>query len=326
MPEISVVVPVYNEEQTVEAFLEAVKPPLEKVTSDYEIIFALDPSTDRTEQIILGLREKDPRIKLILFSRRFGQPAATWAGLSYSTGKAVIVIDVDLQDPPELIPEMCRLWREEGWKVVIPQRKTRKGENPIKKAIAYLGYWFINKTASVEIPRNTGDFRLLDRRAVDELMRLKESHGFLRGLTAVVGFRTKLLPFDRQPRLDGKGKYNRLTGSILIGFNGIVAFSGSLLRMMGIIGFFMAAVSLLAAFILFLVKLYNLYDFATGLATLGILLIFLTGCQLVSLGILGAYIGRIYEETKLRPKFIVDQAFGFAPAKDDKASAEQNPG
>jgi dolichol-phosphate mannosyltransferase len=311
LPLLSVVVPVYNEEGNIEAFLGAIMPCLEEVSQDYEIIFALDPSKDRTEELILAARERDPRVKLLRFSRRFGQPSATWAGLSYSRGDAVVVIDVDLQDPPELIPRMCRIWKEEGYKVVIPQRRSRQGENPVKKAVAYLGYWFINKTASVEIPRNTGDFRLLDRRVVNELMGLKESHGFLRGLTAVVGFKTKLLPFDRKPRLDGKGKYNPLTGSVLIGFNGIVAFSGSLLRMMGVVGFALASLSLLAALLVLIAKVYDLYDFATGLATLGILLIFLTGCQLVGLGILGAYIGRIYEETKLRPKFIVDEAVGF---------------
>jgi dolichol-phosphate mannosyltransferase len=317
MPLLSVVVPVYNEEKNIEPFLEAVQPNLETVSPDYEIIFALDPSSDKSSEVILSRHEKDPRIKLLLFSRRFGQPAATWAGLSYASGKAVIVIDVDLQDPPELIPEMCRIWEKEGCKVVIPQRRTRKGENPVKKLVAYLGYWFINKTASVEIPRNTGDFRLLDRRVVDELMKLKESHGFLRGLTAVVGFPTRLLPFDRAPRLSGKGNYNRLTGSILIGFNGIVAFSGSLLRFMGIAGFSLALLSILAAFLVFLAKSFNIYDFATGLATLGILLIFLTGCQLMSLGILGAYIGRIYEETKMRPRFIVDRTVGFAGNGDE---------
>jgi dolichol-phosphate mannosyltransferase len=311
MTELSLVVPVYNEEKTIVTFLSTVQPILDGITKDYEIIFALDPSKDRTEELILTSRAKDPRVKMIRFSRRFGQPAATWAGLSYSSGQAVIVIDCDLQDPPNLIPEMVRLWREEDYKVVIPQRKSRQGENVVKKAVAYLGYWFINKTAVVEIPRNTGDFRLLDRRVVDELMKLKETHGFLRGLTAVVGFKTKLLPFDRLARHDGEGKYNRLTGSIVIGFNGIVAFSGSLLRYTGIIGFFMAALAVLAAIFVFFGKIFNLYNFATGLATLGILLLFLSGCQLLGLGILGAYIGRIYEETKLRPKFIVDVAEGF---------------
>ncbi|MDR1111548.1 MAG: glycosyltransferase family 2 protein [Deltaproteobacteria bacterium] len=311
MPELSVVVPVYNEEKTIEAFLATMRPILDGITADHEIIFSLDPSSDRTEELILAARAQDPRIKLLRFSRRFGQPAATWAGLSYSSGQAVVVIDCDLQDPPSLIPEMHRLWREEGYRVVIPQRRSREGENFVKKAVAYLGYWFINKTAVVEIPRNTGDFRLLDRRVVEELLRLKESHGFLRGLTAVVGFRTKLLPFDRLARHDGQGKYNRLTGSILIGFNGIVAFSGALLRLTGIIGFSMAALALLAALLVLLGKIFGWYDFASGLATLGILLLFLTGCQLVGLGILGAYIGRIYEETKLRPRFIVELAEGF---------------
>jgi dolichol-phosphate mannosyltransferase len=311
MPEISVVVPVYNEEKTVEAFLAAVKPALAQATEDYEIIFALDPSKDRTEELILAARAQDPRIKLLCFSRRFGQPAATWAGLTYASGRAVVVIDCDLQDPPELIPEMARLWREDGWKVVLPQRRSREGENFVKKTVAYLGYWFINKTAVVEIPRNTGDYRLLDRRVVDELLKLKESHGFLRGLTAVVGFPTKLLPFDRQARLDGQGKYNPLTGSIQIGFNGVVAFSGALLRLTGVVGFAMAVLALLAAAAVVIVKVFGLYVFATGLVTLGVLLLFLTGCQLLGLGILGAYIGRIYEETKERPKFIVDKAVGF---------------
>jgi dolichol-phosphate mannosyltransferase len=324
MPEISLVVPVYNEEKTIEAFLLAVQPILSGISEDYEIIFSLDPSRDQTENLILAARSKDPRIKLLRFSRRFGQPAATWAGLSYSSGKTAIVIDCDLQDPPSLIPEMQRLWREEGYKVVIPQRKSRQGENIIKKTVAYLGYWFINKTAVVEIPRNTGDYRLLDRRVIDELLKLKESHGFLRGLTAVVGFKTKLLPFDRQARFDGKGKYNRITGSLLIGFNGIVAFSGSLLRYTGLVGFFMAGMALLAAFVIFLGKFFNLYDFATGLATLGILLLFLTGCQLLGIGILGAYIGRIYEETKLRPKFIVEVAEGFDNKEECKNEVATN--
>jgi dolichol-phosphate mannosyltransferase len=226
MPELSLIVPVYNEEKTVEAFLAAVQSALKPATDDYEIIFALDPSSDRTEELIMAARAGDDRIKLLRFSRRFGQPSATWAGLCYASGRAAVVIDCDLQDPPELIPEMRRLWLEEGWKVVIPQRRSREGENFVKRAVAYLGYWFINKTAVVEIPRNTGDFRLLDRRVIDELLKLKESHGFLRGLTAVVGFSTKLLPFDRQARQGGRGKYNPLTGSIQIGFNGVVASRG----------------------------------------------------------------------------------------------------
>lgn len=325
MLDLSIVVPIYNEEKTVPAYMETVRPIVEGITENYEIIFAMDPSGDRTEEIVLAEREKNKRVKLLKFSRRFGQPAATWAGLAYSTGRAAVVMDGDLQDPPSLIPEMYRVWKEEGYKVVIPQRISREGENVLKKATAYIGYWLINKTAVVEIPRNAGDFRLMDRRVVDELLKLNESHGYIRGLTAVVGFKTKLLPFDRLARHDGRTKYNPFTGSVLIAFNGIVAFSGALLRYTGIAGFCMAALSIFAAIFLFLGKAFHFYDFATGLATLGVLLLFLTGCQLVGMGILGAYIGRIYEETKMRPKFIVDEAWGFEDREEKKPGGGKAP-
>ncbi len=236
LPFISVVVPVYNEEAVLPKFIAVMTGVLSDVSPDFEIIFAADPCTDRTFDIIREAHQKDERIKLLALSRRFGQPAATTAGLAYARGQCVVVIDVDLQDPPSLIPEMVKFWRE-GYKVVIPQRRTRAGEHPLKKAIAYAGYWFINHVANVKIPRNTGDFRLMDRRVVNELVKLNESHGFLRGLVAVVGFKTKLLPFDRVAREAGEGKYNRITGSLRIGFNGIVAFSDYLLRLMVISGF-----------------------------------------------------------------------------------------
>jgi dolichol-phosphate mannosyltransferase len=307
---LSVVVPVYNEEQTLPKFLAAIRPALAEVTEDYEIIFVADPCTDRTVEMIHAEHERDKRIKLLLFSRRFGQPSATIGGLTYASGQAVIVIDCDLQDPPRLIPEMVRLWRE-GNKVVIPQRRSREGETMIKRIISYVGYWVINRIAIVPIPRNTGDFRLLDRRVVKEIVALRESHGFLRGLTSVVGFRTVLLQFDRDARAAGEGKYNRLTGSLKIGFNGIVAFSDSLLRLMVVAGMAMAGLALLAIPIVALLKAYNLYGFVEGLATMCILMLFLGGIQLVGMGLLGAYVGRTYEETKRRPKFIVEESLGI---------------
>ena len=205
---------------------------------------------------------------------------------------------------------MVRLWRE-GNKVVIPQRTSREGETIIKRLIAYVGYWVINRIAIVPIPRNTGDFRLLDRRVVKEIVGLRESHGFLRGLTSVVGFKTALLPFSRDARAAGQGKYNRLTGSLKIGFNGIVAFSDSLLRLMVIVGIVMAGLALLAIPVVAVLKAYNLYRFAQGLATMCILMLFLGGIQFIGMGLLGAYVGRTYEETKRRPKFIVDESLGF---------------
>jgi dolichol-phosphate mannosyltransferase len=317
-PLLSIVVPVYNEEQTLPKFLATMRPVLAQVTEDYEIIFVADPCTDRTVEIIREENARDGRVKLLLFSRRFGQPSATLGGLTYATGQAVVVIDCDLQDPPGLIPEMVRLWRE-GNKVIIPQRTSREGETLIKRLIAYAGYWVINRIAIVPIPRNTGDFRLLDRRVVKEIVNLRESHGFLRGLTSVVGFKTVLVPFNREARAGGYGKYNRLTGSLKIGFNGIVAFSDSLLRLMVVAGMSMAGVAMLAIPIVALLKAYNLYNFAQGLATMCILMLFLGGVQLIGMGLLGAYVGRIYDETKRRPKFIVEDQVGIQVGNDRAA-------
>jgi dolichol-phosphate mannosyltransferase len=220
-------------------------------------------------------------------------------------------MDCDMQDPPETIPEMVRIWREGEYKVVIPQRISREGDNPIKRLVAYCAYWLINKTSTVDIPRNAGDFRLLDRVVVDELLKLKETNAFLKGLTGVVGYKYKLVPFARRPRVEGSGKYFPLTGGIFIGFNGVIAFSGALLRLMTIAGFFMAGLAAITALALIVAKVSGRYVFEAGLATIGVLLVFLVGCQFVGMGILGAYIGRIYEETKRRPIFIVDKATGF---------------
>ena len=316
---LSVVVPVYNEEQTLPRFLATIRPVLASVTEDYEILFVADPCTDGTIEVIRAEHERDPRIKLLLFSRRFGQPAATIGGMTYARGQAIVVIDCDLQDPPGLIPEMVRLWRA-GNKVVIPQRTSREGETLIKRVISYVGYWVINRIAIVPIPPNTGDFRLLDRRVVEEIVKLPESHGFLRGLTSVVGFKTVLVPFNRDARAAGAGKYNRLTGSLKIGFNGIVAFSDSLLRLMVVAGIAMAGLALVAIPVVAVMKAYGWYSFAQGLATMCILMLFLGGIQLCGMGLLGAYLGRTYEETKRRPKFIVDESLGFEEGSRKRSS------
>ncbi|MDR2421792.1 MAG: glycosyltransferase family 2 protein, partial [Deltaproteobacteria bacterium] len=200
MTELSIVVPIYNEEEALPPFIQAAKAALKGVTESYEIIFCMDPCKDRTEETVLTARQEDPRIKLLKFSRRFGQPGAIWGGLAYSAGQAVIVMDCDMQDPPEVIPEMVKIWREGEYKVVIPQRISREGDNPIKRLVAYCAYWLINKTSTVEIPRNACDFRLLDRKVVDELLKLQETNAFLKGLTGVVGYKYKLLPFARKPR------------------------------------------------------------------------------------------------------------------------------
>ena len=307
---LSVVVPVYKEEKNIPEFLRRLRPILGSVTEDYEIIFSLDPSPDRTEDVILEHRAADARIRLLKFSRRFGQPMATLAGLQYSSGDAVIVMDVDLQDPPELVGQMLAKWRE-GFDVVLPQRRERTGEPWIKKAVAATGYKVINKIADVRIPPNTGDFRLMSRRVVAEIVKLKESHGSLRGMVAVVGFRQAIIPFDRPARFAGETNYNRFLGSLRIGFNGIFCFSTYALTLSTLFGFMLALGSILFALLYLAAKLLNLFPFASGNPTIVILIAFLGGIQLISIGILGEYIGRIYEEVRARPKFIVEKAEGF---------------
>jgi dolichol-phosphate mannosyltransferase len=306
---LSIVAPVFNEERNVPAFLSRLTPILEGLTPDFEVIFCLDPSTDRTEQVVLDHREKDPRIKLLKFSRRFGQPMSTLAGMTYATGDAVVVMDVDLQDPPELIREMIAKWRE-GFDVVYAQRRNRAGETAVKRSVAYLGYKLINRIAEVNIPPNTGDFRLMSRRVVDEVVRLKEVHGFLRGMVAIVGFRQTSVQFDRPPRYAGAGNYNRFLGSIRIGMNGVVCFSNYLLSLATVFGFVTAGVAFVVALAYLILKLSGV-PFPLGNPTIVILVLFLGGVQLMSVGILGEYIGRIYDEVKQRPKFIIDEAYGF---------------
>jgi glycosyltransferase involved in cell wall biosynthesis len=215
-----------------------------------------------------------------------------------------------MQDPPELVHDMIAKWRE-GYDIVLPQRRQRTGEPWIKKLVSAVGYQVINKIADVQIPPNTGDFRLMSRRVVAELVKLKESHGFLRGMVAVVGFRQVLLPFDRPARHAGETNYNRFLGSLRIGFNGIFCFSTYALTLSTISGFVLAGGSLLVAALYLIAKLTDLIPFPPGNPTIVILVLFMGGIQLISIGILGEYIGRIYEEVRARPKFIVDRAEGF---------------
>jgi glycosyltransferase involved in cell wall biosynthesis len=316
---VSIVVPVYKEEGNIQEFLNRISDILGSITSAYEIVFCLDPSPDRTENLILQARQRDSRIKLLRFSRRFGQPMATLAGLQYSNGDVAIVMDVDLQDPPELIHEMVQKWQD-GFDVVYAQRRTRDGETWIKRVVSVAGYKLINQIAEVEIPPNTGDFRLLSRRVVDEINRLKECHGFLRGMVALVGFRQTSVLFDRPPRFSGKGNYNRFLGSLRIGFNGLFCFSNRALGLSTQVGFIIALSAFLIGLLYALLKLFG-YPFPLGNPTIVILVLFLGGIQLVSIGILGEYIGRIYEEVRERPRFIVDQAFGLDQSR--VATAEQ---
>jgi dolichol-phosphate mannosyltransferase len=306
---LSVVVPIYNEEDNVGPFYERMSAVLDRTGCEWEIIFAEDPSTDSTKQRVLELRDGDPRVKLMRFSRRFGQPAATLAGLAASRGDAVVVIDVDLQDPPELIGDMVDRWRE-GFDVVYAQRRTREGETLAKRVVSAAGYRLIKRIGEVEIPENTGDFRLMSRRVVDEVVALNEAHGFLRGLVALVGFNQTAIVYDRDARAAGASKYNRFLGSLTIGLNGIISFSRYPLQVISLGGMFLSGLAFLLAFAYLVAKVVGV-DFPTGNPTIVILISLFSGIQLLSLGIMGEYVGRIYDEVKRRPKFILDSAYGI---------------
>ncbi len=304
VPELSLVVPVYKEANNIKLFLSRVEKVFEKLNLSYEILFCMDPSPDATEQIICDEIERNSQIKLLVFSRRFGQPAATMAGILACKGKYCIVIDVDLQDPPELMVEMYAKIQH-GYEVIYAKRKSRKGETVLKRLIAHLGYSLINKLGDVSIPRNTGDFRIITRRIIEEIRRLNESHGFLRGLVAYVGFKQGFIEYDRDERFAEKGKYNRFTGSLKIGLNGLISFSSKPLQIMSLMGAFLAGFSFLLGGWYVFQKL-NGANISPGLSTTVLIVSFFSGVQLLCLGLMGEYIGRIYDEVKRRPMFIVD--------------------
>jgi glycosyltransferase involved in cell wall biosynthesis len=309
VPDISVIVPVYKEESNIYPFLQRLHPVLESLTKNFEVIFVLDPSPDSTEEVIIRSSNKYQNIKLIRMSRRFGQPAATMAGLAYSSGERVVVVDVDLQDPPEVILELAKKMNE-GFDVVYATRSRRDGETIFKKVFAKFGYKVINSLSDVQIPENTGDFRIMSRRVVNEICALNEKHGFLRGLVAYVGFNQTGITYNRDSRNAGKGNYNRYFGSIRIGLNGLIGFSAKPLNAMSMIGAIVASFSfLLGAW--YLVQKITGFSLTPGLSTTVILISFFSGIQLISLGVLGEYISRIYDEVKNRPMYIVEKKVGF---------------
>jgi len=308
-PVFSLVVPVYKEERNIRPFLARAEAVFALMGKTYEIIFTLDPSPDRTEEVILAEIQRNPNIRLLVFSRRFGQPAATMAGILTCRGEACIVIDVDLQDQPELIPELyARL--TDGFEVVYAKRRSRKGETLIKRMVAHVGYALINALSDVPIPRNTGDFRIMTRRVIEELRRLNETHGFLRGLVAFVGFKQTFVEYDRDERLSGAGNYNRLTGSLKIGLNGLISFSSRPLSLMSVGGGLLAGFSFLVGGWYVFQKLIGI-DLTPGLSTTVLFVSFFAGVQLLGLGLLGEYVGRIYDEVKRRPMYIVDRRANF---------------
>jgi polyisoprenyl-phosphate glycosyltransferase len=315
-PDISVIVPVFREEKNIRPFLERIEPVLEAIGS-YEILFCYDPSPDRTKEVILEEILRNSRIRLLCFSRRFGQPAAMMAGLHHCIGKSCVVVDVDLQDPPELIAELHRKLGE-GYDVVMAKRRKRNKSEPlIRRLMSFVGYRVINALSDVEIPKDTGEFRIMNRRVIDELCRLKEGHGFLRGLVAFVGFNQTFVEFDRQERAGGDSNYPRYLGSIRIGLNGIIGFSTALLTGTLFAGIAIAATALLIGLYVAVQALFFGEHYPLGFPTITLLIALLGGVQLVAIGILGEYIGRVYDEVKGRPSYIVDRFFNPPEVRPD---------
>ncbi len=304
---ISVVVPVYKEEATIRPFLERLRPVLAQI-GDYEILFCVDPSPDNTEEVILAEAQRDPRVGMLVFSRRFGQPAATTAGLLNCRGAAGVVIDVDLQDPPEVILDLYRKFTE-GYDVVYATRRSRMDETWIKRLIAKCWYKVIFHISDVPIPADTGDFRIVSRRVIEELRGMRESHGFLRGLVALVGFKQTFVEYDRKIRSIGASKYSRIFGSYKIAFNGVMGFSTFPLSFMLWAGFVTAGVGLVGILYMLIMKFIVGLNYPLGIPTITITVLFFGGVQLMGIGILGEYIGRIYDEVRQRPLFIVDRAY-----------------
>ncbi|RRR75012.1 MAG: glycosyltransferase [Candidatus Viridilinea halotolerans] len=312
MPTYSVVAPVFNEEALVEEFCRRTVAMLEGLGEPFEVVLVNDGSRDGSAALMRSIHERDPRVKVLNFSRNFGHQLAITAGADYARGQAVVVIDSDLQDPPEVIPDLIAKWRE-GYEVVYAVRAEREGETWFKTFTASFFYRLIDRITSVNIPVDAGDFRLMDRKAVLALKRIREHHRFMRGLSVWVGFKSTGVAYRRHARTAGSTKYP-LRKMLKFALDGITSFSYLPLQLATYLGFFAATVSMLFILVVFVLRLGapNPQDaaFYGQAATLASVL-FIGAIQMISLGIIGEYVGRIYDEVKGRPLYIVAEALGF---------------
>ena len=302
---ISIIIPCYNEEEVIQICHDAVCAALEKIDYDFEIIYINDGSRDKTLDILKDINSKDKRARVLNLSRNFGKEAAMTAGIEASKGDAIIVLDADLQDPPDLIPKLLEIWKKEDADVVYGQRDEREGETWFKKSTATTFYHIINYISDVEIPRNTGDFRLMNRRSVEALKKLKEHHRFMKGLFAWVGYKQVAMTYNRAPRAAGTTKWNywKLSNFAM---EGITSFSIAPLRIATFCGFMISFLAFIYGTFTFVKTLMFGIDMP-GYASLMIMITFLSGIQLLTIGILGEYIGRIFGETKQRPLYFIEE-------------------
>jgi glycosyltransferase involved in cell wall biosynthesis len=303
---ISIVAPAYNEEQNIYPFYERIKKVLDSITENWEIVCVNDGSKDRTLETLVELHNKDKRVKVIDLSRNFGKEIALTAGLDNCKGDLIIPIDIDLQDPPELIPDMIQLW-EQGYNVVYATRIKREGETFLKKTTAYIFYKIMNKITNINIPRNTGDFRLIDRKVLESLKELRETHRFMKGLFSWVGFNQVSLPYVREKRFAGNTKFNywKLWNFAL---EGITSFSTAPLKFATYFGFLVSLLSVI--FAIYIVSKTLVYGSdVPGYPSIMVTILFLGGIQLITIGIIGEYIGRIYNEVKKRPLYFLKNKY-----------------
>jgi len=313
---VSVIVPVYNEQDVLDAFHARLSAVLESLSYGAEIVYINDGSTDTTLNLLEALHEQDPHVAVVDLSRNFGKEIALSAGLHKAQGDAVVVIDADLQDPPELIPDLIREW-ENGYDVVYARRSKRKGESWFKRTSAAGFYRIIQRLSKVRIPEDTGDFRLLSRRAVDALNTLTEQHRFMKGLFAWIGYRQKAVYYDRDPRFAGTSKWNywKLWNFAI---DGITSFTTAPLKVATYFGFVAALFAFLYGSYM-IVRTLFFGNPVPGYPSLIVIILFLGGVQLMAIGVLGEYIGRIFTETKRRPLYLLNK---YLPRRDEQSDAE----
>lgn len=303
-PSISVVAPAYNEQDVLQEFYRRVTSVVSELGCSYEIVLVNDGSSDNTLALMHELHNNDPRVTVVDLSRNFGKEIALTAGLDHTHGEAVVILDADLQDPPELIPKMIEGWRE-GYEIIYGVRTQRDGETWLKKASASAFYRLIQRVSRVRIPRDTGDFRLMSRRTISEMGKLREQHRFMKGLFAWIGFPSKPIYYSRDARVAGETKWN-YWNLLNLAVEGITSFSIAPLKIATYTGVSVAFLSLLyAAVVVWKTLLYG--DPVQGYPSLMVVVLFLGGVQLISVGVLGEYIGRIFNEVKMRPLYLINR-------------------
>ena len=308
-PKYSLVIPVYNEEKTLPELYRRISELMDRLDDQAELILVNDGSKDRSLQLLRDLHERDPRVCYLSLARNFGHQIAVTAGLNYVRGEVIVILDADLQDPPELIPDMVEKWRQ-GYHVVYAKRTQRQKESWFKRFTAYVFYRLLKQLADVDIPTDTGDFCLMDRQVVDVLNSMPERDRYIRGMRSWIGFQQTAVYFERHPRFAGEVKYT-FSKSLSLAINGLVSFSKVPLRISTYVGLLAAVAAIFMGLLVIYWRIFVPQSPLTGFTIILVAIFFLGAVQLVSIGILGEYIGRIYEEVKGRPLYTLSESGGF---------------